>query len=115
MSQLALGPCPGDKAARQVKCGHRYIVRLIMSETTIKKCDKCGNNMFVKDYNRQGITTIVTGIILFPITLYFCRGSITPFTQLIVFTILGFSYINKKERYFYYCKTCKTKYDDIFD
>ena len=21
MSQLALGPCPGDKAARQVKCG----------------------------------------------------------------------------------------------
>jgi membrane-bound ClpP family serine protease len=74
------------------------------------KCNKCGHQLDKKDYKKYGIKLIIAGIIMFPLLLVISYGTIIPYLMGIIFFIVGFFFLIKKERYFYYCKKCKLKF-----
>jgi hypothetical protein len=74
------------------------------------KCQKCGKKLEKKDYKKFGIKLIIAGIILFPFLLIVSYGTIIPYLTLVVFIIVGAGLTFKKDRYFYFCKSCKLKF-----
>jgi hypothetical protein len=73
------------------------------------KCSKCGNEISIKDNRRHGILWIVSGLLLFPVLLLISYQTFIPYLSVLIFVIIGISFVFKRERYVRYCKKCNVK------
>jgi hypothetical protein len=69
-----------------------------------EKCPKCSKELKLRDRHKYGWIIIIFVIISFPIELIFFK-IISLYFNLICIAI-GIYFIQRKDRYFYYCKKC---------
>jgi hypothetical protein len=90
---------------------------MISEGTKIYRCPHCKKEMKKRDYRKRGLMFMICGLLLFPLLLLISYGTIVPFLELFIFIVIGFLFILKKKRFFYFCKGCQTSYyeSDIED
>ena len=72
-------------------------------------CSTCGSVLKVKYYKIYGGLLIVSCLPMFPLLMVISYGTFVPFVYVLFSIILSCYLFLKKEKYFYYCKSCKVK------
>lgn len=73
------------------------------------KCKTCGSVIEKKSYKKYGVILLISCIPMFPLLMGVAYGTIIPFLYALLSGIIGFYFIFKKDKYFYFCRKCKIK------
>lgn len=72
-------------------------------------CKTCGSELKVKYYKTYGGILLVSCLPMFPLLILISYGTFVPFAYVLFSIILGCYLFLKKEKFFYFCNSCKLK------
>jgi len=73
-------------------------------------CKNCGNELKKKYFKKYGIILLVTCPPMFVFMMFIAYGTIMPFLYVLYAGSIGCFYIFRKDKYFYCCMNCKSRF-----
>ena len=74
-----------------------------------KMCMHCGSELEKRSFRKYGMMLVVCGILLYPLLFLIAPVTVASEVVLVLFTIVGFYFILKREKDFYFCNRCRKK------
>ncbi len=83
-----------------------------MLENKICRCPTCSSQLKKKDNRKTAVFLLISGVLIFPSLFAIAHGTIVPYVYLLINIVMAIRYCSKKERFFYFCKSCYKRYSE---
>ena len=72
-------------------------------------CKTCSSNLEIRYYRKYGVLLLLSCLPMIPILFFIAYGTLIPYLYLLFSISVSLYLFFKKEKYFYFCKSCKAK------